>query len=136
MLFVLGGPWLACGLLLGLHLLLDRTRLGVVVSSSSGGGPTDYPGVIWGGGVLLVPQAGDWDRIPKVGDQVSVLPWPGAGTLNTIRAIRRTWKKAVGDTLIGVVLLAGSYVLLKRDHGGCVGPCGWTGSHFYEDPYE
>jgi hypothetical protein len=111
----LGCYYLTTGGISALGLLFARTQPGVVVApaNSSFGQQTNWF-VVWGGGLVFLPQPADWNSVPNVGDHVAVLSWPAPGILTTGHALGRVWKQAAGFAAVGAILLAGSYILKRR----------------------
>jgi hypothetical protein len=109
----LGCYYLTAGGISALALLFVRTQPGVVPPPSLSGQQTNWF-VVWGGGVVFLPQPGDWNSVPKVGDHVAVLPWPAPGTLKTGHALWRVWKQAACFAAVGAVLLVGYYALKRQ----------------------
>ena len=117
--FGLGCYYLTTGGISVLALFFTPTKAGVVSFASipSHGESTNRPCVVWGRGLVFLPQPGDWDSAPRLGDHVTVLAYCegySAGTLKSGRSLWRVWKRAAGLTTAGVILLAGYYVLQHR----------------------
>jgi hypothetical protein len=102
------------GVIWMLSLLSARTEHGVIEirSKLEHGERTNVAYVVWGRGMHLRLQPGDYRIPPMAGDSVSVLAYGKAGTLKFGRSFWTDWKQAGGFAAVGLaLLLVGLYVL-------------------------